>query len=76
LRGILRSMPVSLNPETAPDVSEAVWWRHLGAIVSPNPRVLGLITIGWMTELVLLACVRDSIYGVSRWSGSLIMEEQ
>jgi len=64
-------MRVSLKPETTPDVGETAWWRWFAASLAPNPRVLLLVIIGWTTELVLLACVRDSIYSVSRWSGSL-----
>src|ERR1035437_10909382 len=66
LRGILRRMPMSLKPEAAPRAGDAMWGRWLAASVAPNPRVLLLVTVGWVTELVLLGCVSDNIYYVSR----------
>jgi arylsulfatase A-like enzyme len=57
---------VSLKPETASRAGDAMSWRWLAASVAPNPRVLLLVTIGWVTELVLLGCVSDNIYYVSR----------
>lgn len=57
--------------EVAAHDNKTTWWRHLAASISPNPRVLGLMAIGWATELILLACVSDNIYGVSKWAGCL-----
>ena len=57
---------MSLKPEAAPRAGDAMWWRWLAASVAPNPRVLLLVTVGWVTELVLLGCVSDNIYYVSR----------
>lgn len=55
-----------LKSETEPRVGDAMWWRWHAASVAPNPRVLLLVTIGWVTELALLGCASDNIYYVSR----------
>ena len=63
-------MLVHLKSETTPSTGGLMWWRWLAASVAPNPRVLLLVTIGWVVELVLLGCVSDNIYYVSqpaRW---------
>lgn len=52
--------------ETAVGNREPAWWYRLAACVSPNPRVLLLVATGCVTELVLLGCVSDNIYNVSR----------
>ena len=57
---------MDLKPETEPCAGGGMWWRWFAASVAPNPRVLLLVAGGWVTELVLLACVSYNIYYVSR----------
>ncbi len=62
-----------MNSQTriAPSGSGISWWRLCLASISPNPRVLVMITVGCVAELVLLGCVRDNIYDVSIWTRQL-----
>src|SRR5580704_7695055 len=62
-----------MNSQTqiSPSESGISWWRLCLASISPNPRVLVMITVGCVAELVLLGCVRDNIYDVSIWTRQL-----
>jgi arylsulfatase A-like enzyme len=64
-----------MAPETQIAQSDRVpMWRWLAGIISPNPRVFLMIVVGSAVELTLLACVRDSIYDVSRETRLLAVE--
>ncbi len=54
--------------KTARSAGGTTWGRWLAANLAPNPRVLLLVALGWATELVLLAGVRDNIYVATRWT--------
>ena len=58
-------MPVNLEPETAPPARQEAWWHWFAERIAPNPRVLLLVVVGWVTELVLLHCVSDNVFSVS-----------